>query len=1012
MACHLPGGIHSANDFWEVLLAGEDLIADNGLTARWQDVPPLDNCMPHAGLLDDITLFDNEYFHISPAEARYIDPQHRQLLMVAGKAFADAGITAASLKGSDTGVFTGISAFDYSMHIMQQEEKYRIDPYLGSGNSLSGASGRISYFYGFHGPCMSIDTACSSSLVALHQGAESLKRNECRVALVSGVNLVLSPYLQASLTEAGMLSPDGRCKAFDDSANGYVRSEGCLSIVLKRLSDAVKDGNRIYACITGSAVAQDGASGGLTVPDPGSQARVIRHALQSAGMRPDEICFVEGHGTGTSLGDPVEAEGLRQVFGKRAANEKLALGSVKSNVGHLEAAAGLAGLMKACLSIYNKKLPSHLHFRKPNHHIDWDNMPFYINQDIHSFENITSRIAGGVSSFGFTGTIAHCIVAACENVPSHTKVQLPAPHFQLKPHWLGKMPGTSAAACYNIRWKKTELLHGGGDIQYVYIKTDNGSTHYQHAFLKEKDSFSLMPDHLESIIPQQKYCLVYDISELQDDTPLEHAYQRLVTFLQQILYLKCAPLSVLFITRHAFSIPGDTAEVAALQYSLTAFIKSASLELNGPVMLVLDTDNQVPDMTFISKYVQQTYYREIAERTGERWYPAITVTGLSQVEEISCDPEGTYLITGGRGSLGAHLAEWMVSKGAGTVIVAGRSAHKSPDNGRIIYRQLDISKEEEVLDLGSWLRKNRKILKGIVHAAGTNSRRLLKEMSVKDIMDVAGPKIQGLQHISNHLPLGQLAFLVSYSSIAAVWGSGMLSHYAAANAWMDAFTLKLRKQGIPAKTINWGPWEGSNMMLETKDSISLLQESGIPAFNAGVIRRNYTALLSPASAQLVYVRLNSQRFISMMELRGPLAFWENLRPAEKDTLSEANKDIDLSRIEDDMKRVHFIEQELGRMVKQILGMAAEEDIDATRSFSDMGMDSILLVKYVQCINDHLGTAVTTNMIFNYPTVSVLSGYMNSLFRKKDITPVVKENRLDNMSDEDVLKMVSEEMQKY
>jgi NAD(P)-dependent dehydrogenase (short-subunit alcohol dehydrogenase family)/acyl carrier protein len=346
------------------------------------------------------------------------------------------------------------------------------------------------------------------------------------------------------------------------------------------------------------------------------------------------------------------------------------------------------------------------------------------------------------------------------------------------------------------------------------------------------------------------------------------------------------------------------------------------------------------------------------------------------------------------------------------VIVTGRSEDKSPGNGRIIYRQLDISKEEEVLDLGSWLRNNRKILKGIVHAAGTNSRRLLKEMSVNDIMHVAGPKILGLRHITNHLPLDQLSFLVSYSSIAAVWGSGMLSHYAAANAWMDAFTLQLRKQGIPARTINWGPWEGSNMMLETKDSVSLLQESGIPAFNAGVIRRNYASLLTPASGQLVYVRLNNHRFISMMELRGPLAFWENLRPAEKDIIAEANKSINLSRIEDDMKRALFIEHELGRMVKQVLGIAAEEDIDATKSFSDMGMDSILLVKYVQCINTHLGTAVTTNMIFNYPTVSALSGYMNGLFMKTGITRIVKENRLDNMSDEDVLKMVSEEMQKY
>ncbi|MCF6407803.1 SDR family NAD(P)-dependent oxidoreductase [Chitinophaga filiformis] len=1025
MACHLPGGIRSVQDFWDALLTGEDLIADNGLTARWQDMGQSESsvhrAMPHAGLLDDITLFDNEYFHISPAEARYIDPQQRQLLMTVANALADAGIAPESLKGSDTGVFTGISAFDYSLHIMQQDDKYRVDPYLGSGNSLSGASGRISYCYGFHGPCLSIDTACSSSLVALHQGAESLKRHECGIAIVGGVNLVLSPYLQASLTDAGMLSPDGRCKAFDDSANGYVRSEGCLTVVLKRLSDAVKDGDRIYACIKGSAVAQDGASGGLTVPDPASQAKVIRNALRAAGMQPEEISFIEGHGTGTSLGDPVEAEGLKQVFGSRKGGEKLLMGSVKSNVGHLEAAAGLAGFMKACLSIYHRQLPPHLHFQQPNHHIDWEHMPFRVNKHVYGFTDKDARISGGVSSFGFTGTIAHCIVTACEATPSIKAKQLPAPHFQQKSHWLGNLPGKSAAACFNIQWKPlTALEEKGTPQQYIYIETGAGTAVVREQFMQNNESSTLAPEQvlmLDSIVPAPRpypLCLVYDISTLQetDAGEMKHVYQQLLHFLQTVQQLSHIPETILFITRHAFNAPG-TNDVNALQYSLTAFIRSASLEMRGPAMLVLDIDTTLPDQAFINNYIQQSYYREIAGRNGGIWYPALGVTGLSPAVEITCDPDGTYLITGGKGSLGAHLAEWMLHKGAGTVIVTGRSAGSPTHNDRIVYKQLDVTDENAVRDFGDWLRMERKVLKGIVHAAGTNSRCLQSRMSADDIMYVAAPKVTGLQHLTTYLPLEGLDFLVTYSSIAAVWGSGMLSHYAAANAYMDAFVLQLRKRGIPAKTIDWGPWKDSNMMLEAENSADLLKESGVPPFNAGAVRRVYASLLVADAPQLVYVCLDNARFIAMMEMQGAMAFWENLRPVEEAVETPAAGKTDLSLIADDVEREDIIKQELLRLVKQVLAIGDDEQVDLSRSFSDMGMDSILLVKYVQCINAQLGLNATTNMLFNYPTINGLSVYVNSRFKKAVTAPVKATiSSLYDMSDEEVLKMVSEEMQKY
>ncbi|OMP79234.1 type I polyketide synthase [[Flexibacter] sp. ATCC 35208] len=1036
MACHLPGGIHTVNDFWNALLAGEDLVTNYSLLTRWQEMEQkeylFNKCMPHAGLLDDITLFDNDFFHISPAEARYIDPQHRHLLMLAHKALADAGIPADKLKGSDTGVFTGISAFDYSLHIMQQDESLRINPYVCSGNSFSGASGRISYCLGLHGPCISIDTACSSSLVALHQAAASLRRNECNLALVSGANLILSPYLQASLTEAGMLSPDGRCKAFDDSANGYVRSEGCITVVLKRLSDAEKDGDRIYACIKGSAVAQDGASGGLTVPDPASQAKVIKHALAAAGMEADDIRFVETHGTGTPLGDPIEAEGLHLAFGERHNREKIVAGSVKSNFGHLEAAAGLAGFMKACLNVYHKQMPPSLHFNTPNHHIDWQQMPFHINAEKYLFSNDKKRIVGGVSSFGFTGTVAHCIVAEYQ----HTVVEkcIPPPDFQLKPHWLGKLPGPVVPTGYTVKWKEVELATDRkpeNDMAYVYVETDGGTPAFQKTFLSGKNAFSIAIDHLcrlENIFSTQRYqqyCLVYDLSawieeDENDEYTLSAAFKHIIQLFQTLKTLSLSPGVILFITRQGLPVNG-TAPLYALQHSLASFIRSASLELQSPAMLVLDIHNDLPDMNFINRYVQQSYFRETAFRNNKYWYPVISPATPVPPIKVTLDNEGTYLVTGGNGSLGEHIAVWLRDNGAGQVIITGRSANANHKNDRIIYKQLDVACEEDVKAFGKWLKSTSLPLKGIVHAAGTNSRCLLKDMTIDDMLQVGAPKINGIRYLSRHLPSDQLDFLVTYSSIAAIWGSAMLAHYAAANAYMDAFVLHLKTKGIPAATINWGPWKNSNMVLKDSNTTSLLEESGVLTVHADTVGKSYASLLGISQDQRIYVQLNQSRFLQMMEIRGAQSYWETLRGMQQQKPVTANNTATLPNlmlITDDAERASLIHHELVLLVKEVLVIPEEEEIDPARSFSDMGMDSILLLKFVERINKRLGTTITSNTIFNYPATGLLTTHINELSTPQPVTVIktVKENLrysyTEDMSDAELLKMINKEIQKY
>jgi len=417
MGCRLPGGADNPQAFWELLRDGRDAVREVPVD-RW-DVDALYDPDPDApgrmsaragGFLDRVGEFDPEFFSITPREALTLDPQQRLLLEVTWEALEDAGVAPSSLSGSATGVFVGICNSDHFQRVLGRGTE-EIDAYLASGNALSVAAGRLSYFLGLNGPAMSVDTSCSSSLVALHVGCQSLRRGESQVALVGGVNVMCAPETTIALSRAHMLAPDGRCKPFDAAADGFSRGEGCGVVILKRLSDALKDGDRIQAVIRGTAVNQDGKSGGLTVPSGPAQEAVIRAALADASIAPADIGYVEAHGTGTSLGDPIEVRALAGALGPgRAPGNPLVIGSVKTNFGHLESAAGIAGLMKVVLSLQHERIPRHLHFRQPSPHIAWSEYPVIVAGEGRSWPRGERRRFAGVSSFGFSGTNAHVVI--------------------------------------------------------------------------------------------------------------------------------------------------------------------------------------------------------------------------------------------------------------------------------------------------------------------------------------------------------------------------------------------------------------------------------------------------------------------------------------------------------------------------------------------------------------------------------------------------------------------------
>ena len=443
IGCRFPHAVNSPDTFWSLLHNGIDAISEVPEERGWS-MEQLYDPDPGAlgklyvrsgGFLDNVDRFDARFFGITPREAIHMDPQQRLLLEVCWEALEHAGQSPDALRGSQTGVFVGIVMNDYLQIQSRFADRTAIDAYSSTGNHFNAAAGRLAYTLGFQGPAMAVDTACSSSLVAVHLASQSLRSRDCDMAVVGGVNLALSPDGFIATCRAGMLAPDGHCKTFDAAADGYARGEGCGLIVLKRVSDAIAAGDNILALIRGSAVNQDGPSSGLTVPNGPAQQAVIRKALTNGGLNPQDISYVEAHGTGTALGDPIEIESLAAALGEeRTADNPLVVGSVKTNIGHLESAAGIAGLIKLVLSLQHEEIPPHLNLKTPNPLIPWQELPVRIPTTAEPWPRSTQPRRASISSFGFSGTNSHVIVeeAPLPEAPTDTATDTPQPQPPLQ----------------------------------------------------------------------------------------------------------------------------------------------------------------------------------------------------------------------------------------------------------------------------------------------------------------------------------------------------------------------------------------------------------------------------------------------------------------------------------------------------------------------------------------------------------------------------------------------------
>ncbi|WP_139822473.1 type I polyketide synthase, partial [Mycobacterium lacus] len=419
IGCRFPGEVSGPESFWDLLVEGRDAISRIP-SDRWdaEDFYHPDPLTPGrmttkwGGFVPDIAGFDAEFFGIAPREAAAMDPQQRMLLEVAWEALEHAGIPPDSLGGTRTGVMMGVYFNEYQSMLAASLEN--VDAYSGTGNAHSITVGRISYLLGLRGPSVAVDTACSSSLVAVHLACQSLRLRETDLALAGGVSVTLRPETQIAISAWGLLSPQGRCATFDAAADGFVRGEGAGVVVLKRLTDAVRDGDRVLAVVRGSAVNQDGRSNGVTAPNTAAQCDVIADALRSSDVAPETVNYVEAHGTGTVLGDPIEFEALAATYGR--GDSPCALGAVKTNIGHTEAAAGIAGFIKAALAVQRSTIPPNLHFSQWNPAIDAASTRFFVPTENVAWPTAEGPRRAAVSSFGLGGTNAHVVIEQGQEV--------------------------------------------------------------------------------------------------------------------------------------------------------------------------------------------------------------------------------------------------------------------------------------------------------------------------------------------------------------------------------------------------------------------------------------------------------------------------------------------------------------------------------------------------------------------------------------------------------------------
>lgn len=958
MACRFPGGANSIEEFWQLLEQGRDGIADVP-SDRWNmaefydpdpDAPGKINTRKGGFLDTDISLFDAGFFNISPKEAELMDPQQRLLLEVTCEALVHAGIKTDDLNSAHAGVYIGISTNDYMTLQTQYQRKEDITAYVGTGNHPSVAAGRISYFLGVHGPAISIDTACSSSLVAVHLACQGLKFGEVNCAIVGGVNLILAPDMSINISKAHMLSGDGYCKTFDANADGYVRGEGCGVIILKRLSDATRDGDSILAVIKGSAINQDGASSGLTVPNGSAQEAVISQALHQAQLKPADIDYVEAHGTGTRLGDPIEVKAIGQVLGDR--EEPLFISSVKPNIGHLEAVAGIAGLIKTVLALQHELIPAHQHLKTLNPMIELSHIPAEIPScNIPWIKNEKSRHAG-ISSFGSSGTNAHIIIGEAPII--ETKVvrkEVPPIVFNRKRYWLNALDERLVTSllddnCYYTQaWVNSPILKNKFSAHEIYFA----------------DSNALHPENTPN-----NCCIVF---KNQPD------FQIIFQFVQQLIRLNKLIKNLLFLVNQE-----DLN--SSLYLGLVKALRWEYPQLNA--RCILAESHTILESIDIETEIQQLLDPIVLYRATGRYTPIVQRAQLKEDVRVQFNPEGAYWITGGFGGLGLKVANWLAEKGVKHLVLTSRTGRSEKSAAilndleqkgvRLYCHALDVTDENALkIFLKNWDKTHPPLI-GLYHLAGVNLQKSFVDTTWLEMTSVLASKVQAAWQLHELTQQFNLEQFVLFSSVSSFFGSNRQSAYVIANSYLDALGEYRHKQGLPVTVINWALFSEVGMATETA-----LTSTGLISPSAGM--RALTKILGNQCNQVAVIKPDFMHFMfDFYPQPFPCWFGDILKIIDKSQSKTTSLIIqDLLKLESDA-RIKQLMQIVMQVATEVLGVTDDRDIYT--GFFDLGMDSLMAVDLRNKLQARTGLDIKATLAFDYPTIEKITYYLNELITEK------------------------------
>ena len=944
LAGRFPGAAN-AEEFFARLLAGDDLTGELPLARYGADYRArLEQAgfPKRGGFLADIDRFDAGFFRISPVEAERLDPQQRLMLETAWRALEDAGYRPEELP-RDTGVFVGVTAQDYAA--LLRDHGVASDGYVATGNSLAMVANRLSHFFDLNGPSEAVDTACSSSLVALLRAADAVRSGRCGAALVGGVNLTLALDGFEGPHQAGMLSPEGRCKSFGAGADGYARGEGAVALLLKPLIAAERDGDRILGLLIGGAENHGGRAGSLTAPNARAQADLVVRAMR--GIEPASIGYIEAHGTGTALGDPVEANGLRLAYdsltgGKAASLPPILLGSVKSNIGHLEAAAGLAGVVKMLLAMRHGTLPASLHCTVANPHLDLAGSPFRLAVETQDWPvrrdaqgNLLPR-RSGISSFGFGGSNAHVVLEAYEPVSEPRRKPLPPHRFADTRYWI---PGVKADSVMALvpHWIEQPLVPAG-------------TAPARHIVLAGGIGIAPLPG-IELLAPSLPVEIGAAYGALAD---------LLLRTVQQALK---QPGEGRVLVQLAVPDAGE----AVLFAGLGAMLDSIAAEhprLLGQTVELPAGIAPAEAARLLAAEATGPCDRHVRYRAGQRLVRSWRDAELP-AEGVSWLAGGVTLIAGGMGGLGRLLARDIADSAPGSVLVLTGRATLDAEREAFLadlrnlgakaeYRQVDITDEAAVAALVREIVAAHGRLDRVVQAAGVLRDGYALRKTPQDLAAVLAPKLAGtlaLWRACRDLPTKPS--IVLFSSLAGAVGNPGQADYAAANGFMDALA---EREGAPLLAIDWPLWRDGGMRVDASVEAALFRRMGQrpleTADGLGMLRR----ALASGLPRLAVIAGEGPRI---------RAFFAG---ADRPDLPQA-----VQATSSDTALRDRVAERLRQLFAEASGLPAD-GIDPSRPLEEYGIDSLMVTRLNAALEAPFG-ALPKTLLFEYRTLAALAAHL-------------------------------------